>query len=41
MILFPKFIVVGLVLGALGLTAVALVALIVMIIKDYISKNIW
>lgn len=41
MLLFPKFVVIALILGALGLTAVAFVALIVMLVKDYKSKNIW
>ena len=41
MILFPKIIVIALVIGALGLTAVGLIALIVMVLKDRKSRNIW
>ena len=41
MILFPKIIVVALVIGALGLTAVGLIALVAMLLKDRKSKNIW
>ena len=41
MILFPTFIVVGLILGALVLTAVALVALVIMLLRDRKSKSIW
>lgn len=41
MLLFPKFLVVALILGALALTAVAFITLIVMVIKDFKSKNIW
>lgn len=41
MILFPKVVVIALILGALALTAIAFTSLIVMIIKDFISKDIW
>ncbi len=41
MILFPKIVVVALVLGALGLTAASLIALIVLVLKDRKSNKIW
>lgn len=41
MILFPKAVVVVLILGALVLTGFAVGALLWMVIKDFISKDIW
>lgn len=41
MILFPKFLVVLLIYGALSLTAIAFISLIVMVVKDYLKKTIW
>jgi len=41
MILFPKFIVVALVLASLGLTVAGLVTLLVMLLRDRKSKSIW
>jgi len=41
MILFPKIVVVALVVGALTLTGVSLIALIVMALKDRKSKKLW
>lgn len=41
MILFPKAVVVFLILGALVLTSFAVVSLLWMVIKDFISKDIW
>ncbi|MDQ8202898.1 hypothetical protein [Pelagicoccus sp. SDUM812003] len=41
MILFPESIVSGLIVGALCLTGIAIVSLIAMIIKDYLTKDVW
>ncbi len=41
MILFPKFIVVTLVLASLGLTVAGAVTLLVMLLRDRKSKSIW
>jgi len=41
MLLFPKFLVIALILGALVLTTAGLITLIVMILKDRKSKSIW
>lgn len=41
MLLFPKIVVVVLVVGALLLTALALVALLSLFVKDRKSKSIW
>ena len=41
MLLFPKFIVIALIIGALCLTAIGLIALIALLLKDRKSKDIW
>ena len=41
MMLFPQTVVALLVYGALSLTGVAFVALLVMIVRDYLKKDIW
>ena len=40
-VLFPKFVVIALIFAALGLTAVGVLTLLWMVVKDIISKDLW